>query len=181
MEGQALTAQIPKSKASESERTTKVDGEPDPAAERLLADMGAVVTRAEIEISNVLYGGDIAVDTPEGRSLQDRHALIIEALEEVFPELDLAYDRLVIANDRFDQAYFELGGRVEPGAAKADWAVGSREVRSSLVEAMMLEQARLRWNPGPSGPVGRFERHPGPVEACRFPPAEIARSVRPGR
>jgi hypothetical protein len=99
------------------------------------------VSREEMEVSNIFYGGDIAGNTDVGRETRGWHRTVTDAVEENCRVLDKAYDRLAAANDRFDMAVFELQGAAKGADPKAPWLAEADAKLASLIETMILEKA----------------------------------------
>lgn len=101
-----------------------------------------VMTRDEIQVSNILYGGDIAEYIPIGRETKKWHSTIVAALEQSFSEMDRAYDQLIEANRLFDGAVFDLHQKLKNNYPKLE-LLNEEEARLELLTRIMMMESSL--------------------------------------
>lgn len=111
-----------------------------PSLDQFEKSLKSASIRDEMEISNILYGGDIVDDTDIGRATREWHGQLAAVIDENCRLLDRAWDKLSAANGRFDEAVFNLHYLIRNANPKADWLVEAEARLESLVETMLLEQ-----------------------------------------
>ncbi|HUT78429.1 MAG TPA: hypothetical protein VM285_12115, partial [Polyangia bacterium] len=95
--------------------------------------LDALPTGVDLEISNILYSGDIAAVEDLGRVTRFHHQQIVAAIETQCRALDLAYDDLFAANERLVPAVVAIQAALRSLAPGADWvATGDDQGRELL-------------------------------------------------